>query len=165
MWLLFCSTEAKAQVRSLIDLGCTDTGMRLTRIDAEDGDTACTHIGGREVRTNLNPADDFYMYFDYDDFEAQYAFSLEVSFLYYDVRGLACRLEFDTHSNPYQPTPYFASTGTNTWRNAQFRIYGHEMRGRQNSGADFRFHCTPGASFYVDRIEIIVCSPLFEFCA
>ncbi|MHC4799899.1 MAG: PKD domain-containing protein, partial [Planctomycetota bacterium] len=142
-----------------IDLGTTDDEHGLYRsTDQGDGDTITANIGGRDCRTNEDPASDFYMYYNVDDNWAYQGnlTDVYVTIEYYDTGTGIMKLQYDSTDpapfpdDMYKNTGDLILTGTDTWKSHTFHIYDAYFGNRQNGGADFRIFRDVGNTFYLD---------------
>jgi len=154
---------AAQQATAWTDLAAGNREFSLRLVNVGDGDTTADSIGGLECRRNLNPSDDFYMYFDVDDafvFQGNRP-NLFLTFHYFDAPGGMFRIQYDTASNPYTDGPWFSTTGTNTWRAYTLGIKTAYFGNRQNGGADLRIAASPGTTFHVDLAYVREAQPRF----
>jgi len=140
-----------------LDMGVADVERGLTRVMVGDGDTVAETIGGREGRRNLDPASDYYIYFD--AFEPLcYRGSntdLYVFVKYYDTGSGSLGLEYDaSDGDRYKSGGTVALVADNTWKSHLYHVTDAYFGNRQNNGADFRIAKYGGGTFYLDVVEV-----------
>jgi hypothetical protein len=146
-----------------VNLGSPDVSNGLAHPIQGDGDTVPATVAGRIGRTNLDPADDFYMYFAVDNglaFQGSQP-AVTVSFDYFDGASGAFVLTYDALDiggvdRRWTDAPgSVVLTGSNTWKRASFTVTDAYFGDRQNYGADFRF-AGPAGHFYLDNVSVAV---------
>lgn len=152
-----------------VDMGAADDEEFLVRVSdgAGDGDTEPASIGGREARRNVDPATDYYFYFDASD---QFAFQgsrreLYVTIDYYDTGAGSLGLEYDSDTGDDLAAKYKSGgtvplSGVNEWKQHMFHVTDAYFGNRQNGGADFRIAKHGGGVFYLDVAGVSTESPL-----
>ncbi len=139
----------------------TDVENGLSRVVVGDGDTVPATVLGHSARRNLDPAQDFYIYFDVAEV---FAFqgsrpSIAVTVDYHDLGIGSLSLQYDS-SNGNSIADIYRNGGTialsnrNTWKQYTFRVNDAYLGNRQNNGADFRIAGDVGMTFYLDRIAV-----------
>ncbi len=148
-----------------IDLNNPDVGVCMTHIQGGDGDTSPITIGGRSCRQNVNPAEDFYFYFDICDAWAFQGNKPDVYIImdYYDSGTGTITLNYDSSTGTGIPAYYRVGgsvnlTNSNTWKSATFHVTDAYFGNRENGGADFRFGDV-GNTFYLDKVRVTTQAP------
>ncbi len=145
-----------------IDLGTTDVESWLRRVVVADGDTVAAAVGGRDARRTVDPATDFYIYFDADSAFAYQGSKPGLYFRidYYDSGSGGLALQYDSSDPAGQPHPYYkritgpALTGSNTWKQHMFHVTDAYMGNRENNGADFRIGKDGGGYLFLDKVAV-----------
>lgn len=135
-----------------IDTGPGDINHGVSLVPVADGDTVADSVNGLDCRRNVDPNEDFYMYFSVDD-SIMFAGSQElawISFHYFDAPGITFRIQYDSEHSPYHDGPSFTTQGTNQWKAYTLGVKNAYFANRQNNGADFRIAASVGATFYTD---------------
>ncbi|MHC4671893.1 MAG: PKD domain-containing protein [Planctomycetota bacterium] len=144
-----------------VDLGATDVEDDLTRVVVGDGDTGSTTIGGKECRQNVDPANDFYMYFDVDDNWSYQGDNSQVYVRveYYDTGTGILRLQYDSPgaetSDKYKVAGTTVLTNSNTWKTYCWYVSDAYFGNRQNGGADLRIFGGTNTTFYLNVVEVV----------
>jgi len=148
-----------------VDMGTTDEVKGLKHIvdNVPDGDTEPASIGGREARKNVDPATDYYFYFDVSNIFANQGSQSDIYILldYYDTDTGSLGLEYDADDGKlYKNGGSVTLDNDNQWERHVYHITDAYFGNRQNGGADFRIAKYGGGVFYLDRVEVWVESPL-----
>jgi hypothetical protein len=145
-----------------IDLDAIDEIDGMIHLREADGDTVAATLGGRDARANVNPNEDFYMYFAVADW---FAFQgdrpdVYITLDYFDTGNGQLTLQYDSSAgNPYQHGGNIALGGSDTWKQHTFHLTDAYFGNRQNSGADFRIFGGVGNTFYLDKIVVSLSEP------
>jgi hypothetical protein len=134
----------------------------LQQIEAGDGETAGSFVGGYDCRTNGPDAQtDHYFYFDLADalcFSNQNGQAATIEIDYYDdaqTAGTSFRLQYDGLSGAYTVSPTaYAATGSGGWKNLRWNLTDGLFAGRQNEEADFRIVLASGESAAIRRVSV-----------
>jgi len=135
----------------------TDTENGISRVVVGDGDTTSVTQLGHSARRNLDPAQDFYIYYNVAD---SFAFqgsrpAVAVNVDYYDGGTGSLTLQYDsTQGGIYKNSSSVALAGVNTWKQYTFQLNDAYFGNRQNGGADFRIAGGVGMTYYVDVVQI-----------
>ncbi|MHC4671498.1 MAG: hypothetical protein ACYTBZ_03340 [Planctomycetota bacterium] len=153
-----------------VDMGTADNEQLLVHIQdgVPDGTTEPVTIGDRDARKNVDPATDYYFYFDASD---QFAYQgnrpdLYMMIDYYDTGSGSLGMQYDSSDVAPFPDDIYKNGGTvtldesNEWKQHMFHVTDAYFGNRQNGGADFRIAKYGGGDFYLDVVEISVESPL-----
>lgn len=149
-----------------VDLGSPDVVSGVTHLQVGDGDTTPVTIGGRDARQNVNPAQDFYFYFNVSDAYAYQGSKSEVyvTIEYYDTGTSPLSLQYDAIGADfalfYKNAGGVARTNTNTWKRYVWHLTDAWFGNRQNAGADFRIAGAVGATFQLDTVCVSTQPPL-----
>ncbi|MHC4443318.1 MAG: hypothetical protein ACYTA5_12030, partial [Planctomycetota bacterium] len=148
-----------------LDMGTSDEAKGLKHIvyNVPDGDTEPASIGGREARKNIDPATDYYFYFDVSDIFASNGSKSDLYILldYYDIGTGSLGLEYDADDGMlYKNGGIVTLDNDNQWERHIYHITDAYFGNRQNGGADFRIAKYGGSAFYLDRLEVWADSPL-----
>ncbi|MHC4671502.1 MAG: fibronectin type III domain-containing protein [Planctomycetota bacterium] len=151
-----------------IDLGTTDDEQGLKRVVVGDGDTQPVNIGDRDARRNVDPATDYYFYFNADDLYVYQGSrpDLYVTIDYYNTGSGSLGLQYDSSDNAPFPNDIYKNggivdlTGSNEWKQYFFHVTDVYFSNRQNGGADFRIAKYNGGFIYLDKVEVVEESPL-----
>jgi Dockerin type I domain/Putative Ig domain len=155
----------------LIDMGNPDVSQGLTNTQVGDGDTTPASIGGRSCRVNINPAQDFYFYFNVSDAWAYQGNKPDVYVVvdYYDAGNSTLQLQYDSigpdFSFYYKNAQIISLTNTNTWKHYTWHVTDAYFGNRQNSGADFRIASGVGNTFYLDVVRVSTQQPVAPIIA
>ncbi|MDO8588626.1 MAG: carbohydrate-binding protein [Armatimonadota bacterium] len=138
------------------DLGASNSDDGMGHAQGGDGDTTAATIGGHYCRGNVNPAQDFYMYFSVVD---AYAYqgnkpTLAITIDYYDTGTGSLTLHYDATSSPYKVGATAYLTNTNTWKTYTWQINDAYFGNRQNGASDFRIAADVGQTFYLDTVAV-----------
>ena len=159
------SNRSNIGPQAMVDLGMVDEENLLAWTDDLDGRTVVETVGGKECRSNLDPAIDRYMYFSVNNqfahqlsngdvtIEVEYFDSFNgsgsgtVLGLQYDGSGIIDLPEYTSHPQS------ITTTDSNTWRTVRFEISDAYFGGRQNMQADFRLRLN-GKKLHVNRVWV-----------
>ncbi|MHC4671963.1 MAG: immunoglobulin domain-containing protein [Planctomycetota bacterium] len=152
---------APAGLNWWIDLGAPDTADGMTNIQVADGDTTPANIGGKECRTNVEPATDNYFYFGIDQLYEGTEPEAYITIEYYDTGTGSLVLQYDS-SDPapfpddiYKNGGSVALTGSNTWKPHTYHVTDAYFGDRQNGGADFRIAQSVAGAMYLDVVTVV----------
>ena len=157
--VLLAATRADGQTSVSIDLGTSNVPNGMTCPSTGDGDNTPVTMGGVNCRRNLDPASDYYIYFNVDD---SWAFQgnkprVDITITYYDLGTASLELHYDATSNPYKYGGAVALTNTSTWKQHTYQVSDAYFGNRQNYGSDFRISgCCSGIHFYLDLVQVAV---------
>ena len=144
-----------------IDLGTYNHDYGILIANNGDGRTEPADIAGRNVRKNLDPNQDHYMYFAIRD-EWTYHGNrpdVQITVHYYDGPSGTVSLQYDssdfayTNEGKYKAGGSFSLAGTQTWKQYTFHVTDAYFGNREVSGADFRINISNGDTLYLDRVE------------
>ena len=142
-----------------VDLGEQDVKQDMFHEDSPAlGNTKPVTIGGRQCRTNSEPApgDDDRMFFELaKDWEIGFNGSFTISVSYYDSGSGDLRLVYDTAANDNNVHPVWVPIqNTGAWVNHSWEVTDAEFANGQNGGADFFILKSGGGSFYLDVVSV-----------
>jgi hypothetical protein len=126
-----------------------------------DGKTVTATIDGRQGRRNLDPDEDFYMYFavaDWFAFEGNQS-NLYVTIDYFDGTSGALTLQYDSSAGTaradcYKPCASIEMKGSKIWKRHTFHLTDAYFGNRQNHGADLRIFGGEGNDFYIANVVV-----------
>lgn len=150
--------------RVLTDMGITDRGCYLSRLDGMDGCTVSEEKGGTDCRRNDPSGNCHYLYFEVDDCFSFSGNRPDIRFRieYYDDPDKPAAyterfwVEYDAEEAPYQKLLPVELGQSGEWRWAEWQVRDAFFGNRQNGGADFRIAIAPEGSRikHFNRIEL-----------